>query len=175
MPVLAAPNNFVPALAKEPMPVSANCSTTFQLIPSSVERQMKLSSATMIASSLTMASPAFVMMEGTTCQVFPLSVDRAMPLLFRSAAKVAQTEVPLITREWTTFPARPLVPLHVAPLSVDLNTLLKLEQELEAAANKVPPDEMMSLIEARSMPLLAALHVNPSSVDLYIPYVSVPA
>ena len=83
---------------------------------------MKLSSATMIALSLTMASPAFVMIEGTTCQVFPLSVDRARPLFFGSAANVAQTEPSLITKEWTTFPARPLVPFHVAPLSVDLKT-----------------------------------------------------
>jgi hypothetical protein len=82
---------------------------------------MKLSSATMIASSLTMDSPASVMMEGTTCQVFPLSVDRAMPLSLGSAKKNAQTALPLIARELTTFPASPLVPLQVAPLSVDLN------------------------------------------------------
>ena len=75
----------------------------------------------MIALSLTMDSPAFVMMEGTTCQVFPLSVDRAMPLSLGSAANVAQTEASLIAKEWTTFPASPLVPLQVAPLSVDLN------------------------------------------------------
>src|SRR4051812_45305842 len=116
-----APNNFVPALAKELMPVRANCSTTSQLAPSSVERQMKLSSATMIALSLTRDSPASVMMEGTTCQVFPLSVERAMPLLFGRAKKNAQTLPPFIAKEFTTFPPSPLVPLHVAPLSVDLN------------------------------------------------------
>jgi hypothetical protein len=60
---------------------------------------MKLSSATMIALSLTIDSPAFVMMEGTTCHVFPLSLDRAIPLLFGSAANVAQTEAPLIAKE----------------------------------------------------------------------------
>src|SRR5438067_13934531 len=114
MPVLAAPNNFVPALAKEPMPVSANCSTTSQLAPSSVERQMKLSSATMIALSLTMDSPASVMMEGTTCQVYPLSVDRATPLLFGSAKKTAQPTIPLIAKELMILFCSPLVPLQVA-------------------------------------------------------------
>jgi hypothetical protein len=64
---------------------------------------MKLSSATIIASSLTMDSPAFVMIEGTTCHVLSLSVDRAMPLSLGSAEKVAQTEVPLIANELTTF------------------------------------------------------------------------
>jgi hypothetical protein len=49
MPVVDAPNNFVPALAKELMPVRANCSTTSHEAPSSVDLQMKLSSATMIA------------------------------------------------------------------------------------------------------------------------------
>jgi hypothetical protein len=34
------------------------------------------------------------MMEGTTCQVFPLSVDRAIPLLFGSALKKWQHDLP---------------------------------------------------------------------------------
>src|SRR5215208_3297002 len=175
MPVLAAPNNFVPALAKEPIPVSANCSTTSQLIPSSVERQMKLSSATMIALSLTMALPAFVMMEGTTCQVFPLSVDRAIPLSLGSASKNAQTEESLIAKELTTLLVRPVVPLHVSPLSVDLKTFSKPGQPLETAANKLPPETIMSLIEVRSMPPFAATQFKPLSVDLYTPCNSVPA
>src|SRR6266550_1294863 len=115
-----APNNFVPALAKELMPVRANCSTTSQLAPSSVERQMKLSSATMIALSLTMDSPASVMMEGTTCHVLPLSVERATPLSLGSAKKNAQTTLPLIAKELMILFCSPLVPLQVAPLSVDL-------------------------------------------------------
>src|SRR4029450_9738265 len=125
MPLLAAPNNFVPALAKEPMPVSANCSTTSQLMASSVARRMKLSSATIIALSLTTDSPAFVMMEGTICQVFPLSVDRATPLSFGSAEKNAQTTFPLSAREFTIFPAKPVVPVQVAPLSVDLKMFIE--------------------------------------------------
>src|SRR5689334_153523 len=124
MPVAAAPNNFVPALAKELIPVSANCSTTSQLAPSSVERQMKLSSATMIALSLTMDSPASVMIEGITCHVFPLSVDRATPLSFGRAKKNAQRALPLIANELIIFPCKPVVPVQVAPLSVDLKTLL---------------------------------------------------
>jgi hypothetical protein len=115
------------------------------------------------------------MMEGTTCQVFPLSVDRAMPLSLGSAANVAQTEVPLITNEWATFPTRPLVPFQVAPLSVDLNTFKYGVHELFAAANTLGPETMMSLIEARSMPAFAGTQLNPLSVDLYTPCISVPA
>ena len=68
-----------------------------------------------------------------------------------------------------------MVPLQVTPPSVDLNTFRKLWQVLFAAANKFPPEKIMSLIEARSMPLLAAVQLEPLSVDLYTPCVSVPA
>src|SRR6266480_4860693 len=175
MPVLAAPNNFVPALAKEPMPVSANCSTTSQLAPSSVERQMKLSSATMIALSLTMDSPASVMMEGTTCHVFPLSLDRATPLLLGRAPKNAQTVLPLIAREFTMFPAKPAVPVQVVPLSVDLKMFSAVGQSAFTAANRLAPEAIISLIEVRSMPAFAATQLRPLSVDLYTPCVCVPA
>src|SRR5262245_32732551 len=166
MPVRAAPNNFVPALAKAPMPVSANCSTTSQFMPSSVDRQMKLSSATMIALSLTMDSPAFVMMEGTTCQVFPLSVDRATPLSFGSAEKNAQTTPPLSASEFTMFPATPAVPVQVVPLSVDLKMFIEVGQSAFTAANKLPPEKIISLIAVRSMPAFAATQLEPLSVDL---------
>src|ERR1051325_304963 len=124
IPEFDAPNNFVPARAKELIPVKLNCSTTSQLAPSSVERQMKLSSATIIALSLTIDFPASVMIDGTTCHVFPLSVDRAVPLSFGRAKKNAQTVLPLMAKELIIFPCSPDVPVQVAPLSVDLKTLL---------------------------------------------------
>src|ERR1044071_1948705 len=81
IPDMAAANNFVPALAKEWIPVKANCSTRSHEAPSSNDLQMKLSSATMIALSLTNILSPFLMGEGSSCHVFPLSLDRATPLL----------------------------------------------------------------------------------------------
>src|SRR5437588_3820799 len=89
MPAFSAAKSLFPARAKELIPVKANCSTTSHEAPSSVDLQMKLSSATMIALSLTKDSPASCIGEGTICQVLPLSVDRAMPLLLGSAPKAA--------------------------------------------------------------------------------------
>src|SRR6266516_7910431 len=80
IPVVCAANSFVPARAKELIPVKANCSTTSHEAPSSVDLQMKLSSATMIALSLTIIFPPFSMGDDTTCHVLPLSVDRHTPL-----------------------------------------------------------------------------------------------
>src|SRR6266536_5743898 len=89
MPVFCAAKSFVPARPKDLVPVKANCSTTSHEAPSSVDLQMKLSSATMIALSLTNISPPFSMGEGTTCHVFPLSVDRHTPLPPRPRPTVA--------------------------------------------------------------------------------------
>ena len=80
MPTFSAAKSLVPARAKELTPVKANCSTTSQEAPSSIDLQMKLSSATMIALSLTIIFPPFSMGDDTTCHVLPLSVDRHMPL-----------------------------------------------------------------------------------------------
>src|SRR5437762_12735721 len=60
MPAFSAAKSLVPARAKELTPVKANCSTTSQEAPSSVDLQMKLSSATMIALSLTIISLHFL-------------------------------------------------------------------------------------------------------------------
>src|SRR5438477_11858219 len=79
-PAFSAAKSLVPARAKELTPVKANCSTTSQEAPSSVDLQMKLSSATMIALSLTIILPPFSMGDDTPCHVLPLSVDRHMPL-----------------------------------------------------------------------------------------------
>src|SRR5437762_10768567 len=79
IPVLCAANSFVPALAKELVPVKANCSTTSHETPSSNDLQIKLSSATMIALSLTNILSPFFIGEGTSCHVFPLSLDRKTP------------------------------------------------------------------------------------------------
>ena len=118
------------------------------------------------ALSLTMDSPAFVMMEGTTCHVLPLSVDRATPLSFGSAEKNAQTTPPLIAREFTMFPAKPAVPVQVTPLSVDLKMFNEVGQSAFTAANKLAPETVISLIEVRSMPAFAATQLRPLSVDL---------
>src|SRR5205807_2451822 len=87
IPDVSAANSFVPALAKDCMPVKANCSTSSHESPSSNDLQMKLSEATMIALSLTNILSPLSMGEATSCHVFPLSLDRAMPLL---KPKVAQ-------------------------------------------------------------------------------------
>src|SRR5436190_294864 len=79
IPDMAAANSFVPALAKEWMPVKANCSTSSHESPSSNVLQIKLSSATMTASSLPNILSPFLVGEGTSCHVFPLSLDRKTP------------------------------------------------------------------------------------------------
>src|SRR5205807_2392232 len=80
MTVPSAANSFVPALANELTPLRANCSATSQEAPSSGDRQMKLSSAMMIASALTNILFPSEMGEATSCQLFPLSVDRKTEL-----------------------------------------------------------------------------------------------
>src|SRR6267143_915113 len=80
IPVPDAANNLVPALAKELIPVKANCSTRSHESPSSNDLQMKLSSATMIAFPLTNILSPFSIGEATSCHVFPLSLDRQRPL-----------------------------------------------------------------------------------------------
>ena len=79
IPDMAAANNFVPALAKEWIPVNANCSTRSHEAPSVNDLQIKLSEATMIALSLTSILSPLSMGEATSCQVFPLLLDSCNP------------------------------------------------------------------------------------------------
>jgi hypothetical protein len=58
---------------------------------------------------------------------------------------------------------------------VDLKMFKYVEQLLLAAANKLGPEAVISLIEARSMPVFAETQLVPLSLDLYTPCVSVPA
>src|SRR2546428_10165437 len=76
IPEVSAANSFVPALAKDCTPVKANCSTRSHEAPSFNVLQIKLSSATMTASSLPNILSPFLIGEGTSCHVFPLSLDR---------------------------------------------------------------------------------------------------
>src|SRR5437763_16199002 len=69
MPAFSAAKSLVPARAKELTPVRANGSTTSQEAPSSVDVQMQLSSATMIALSLTSVVPTSSMVDDTTGHV----------------------------------------------------------------------------------------------------------
>src|SRR2546430_5802116 len=81
IPDVCAANSFVPALPKELVPVKANFSTRSHEAPSSNDLQMKLSEATMIALSLTNILSPLSIGEASSCHVFPLLLDRAMPLL----------------------------------------------------------------------------------------------